>query len=167
MSVEADLHTWAGHLLPRTQRYSDAHNCRWEGWDTELLWNMREGPATTTTLPVRISRQPSTRKLGEKEDRPNSWAERARGLGTAAKGHPKQWSCWQYPQDQSRERLAGQYPLERADTYRMGGHARGKLAMHQYKPLFLPKWQLTGYHERGSSSHGLRVSFIIYRQLVV
>ena len=26
---------------------------------------------------------------------------------------------------------------------RMGGHARGKLAMHQYKLLFIPKWQLT------------------------
>ena len=36
-----------------------------------------------------------------------------------------------------------------------------------YKLLFIPKWQLTWYHERGSSSHGLRVSFIIYRQLVV
>ena len=85
MNAAADLHTRAGHLLPRTQRYSDAHDCRWEGWDTELLWNMREGPTTTTTLPVRISRQPSTRKLGEKEDRPNSWAERARGLGQLQK----------------------------------------------------------------------------------
>ena len=90
-NAAADLQTRAGHLLPRTQRYSDAHDCRWEEGDTELYGNMREEQVTTTTLPARVSRQPSTQKLGEREDRPNSWAERARGgVGTAALGHPKQ-----------------------------------------------------------------------------
>ena len=80
-NAAADLQTRAGHLLPRTQRYSDAHDCRWEGGDTELYGNMREEQVTTTTLPARVSRQPSTQKLGEREDRPNSWAERAREGG--------------------------------------------------------------------------------------
>ena len=52
VNAGTDLQPHAGHLLPRTQRYSDAHDCRWEEGNTKLLWNMREEQVTTTTLPA-------------------------------------------------------------------------------------------------------------------